>query len=47
MAIIQQAQEDSGVKCPHCGRKFNQQAGPRHIKFCEEQSRKNMMKKKK
>ena len=33
-AMIQQAQNDAGVKCPHCGRKFNENAGPRHIKFC-------------
>ena len=33
-AMIQQAQNDAGVKCPHCGRKFNENAGSRHIKFC-------------
>ncbi len=33
-AIIQQAQNDEGVKCHICGRKFNESAGPRHIKFC-------------
>lgn len=28
------------VKCPVCGRKFNETAGPRHIKFCEEKNKK-------
>lgn len=46
-AMMQQAQNEMGVKCPHCGRKFNDTAGPKHIKFCEEQAKKNMMKKKK
>lgn len=46
-AMIEQAQNETGVKCPHCGRKFNDTAGPRHIKFCEEQAKKNQMKQKK
>jgi endogenous inhibitor of DNA gyrase (YacG/DUF329 family) len=32
--MLQQVQNDAGVKCPHCGRKFNDTAGPKHIKFC-------------
>lgn len=46
-AMIQQIQNQAGVKCPYCGRKFNDTAGPRHIKFCEEQAKKNQIKKKK
>lgn len=33
-AMLKQVEDQSGVKCPHCGRKFNDTAGPRHIKFC-------------
>lgn len=32
------------IKCPHCGRSFNQNSGPKHINFCETQSKKNKMK---
>jgi endogenous inhibitor of DNA gyrase (YacG/DUF329 family) len=39
--------DDTMIQCPHCGRKFNETAGPRHIKFCEEQAKKNLIKKKK
>lgn len=28
------------VTCPYCSRKFNETAGPRHIKFCETQAKK-------
>lgn len=35
MQIIQAAQEESRVPCKFCGRKFNQQAAAKHIKFCE------------
>lgn len=34
------------IKCQFCGRMFNETAGKRHIAFCEEQSKKNAMKKK-
>ena len=46
-AMLNQAEEHDRVQCKFCGRKFNEQAGQRHIKFCEEQTRKNAMKKKK
>lgn len=37
---IQQQLQDAGpapgmLKCPHCGRTFNKDAGERHIKICE------------
>ena len=35
--MIQQSKEveqQGMVKCPHCGRTFNETAGPRHINFC-------------
>eukprot|EP00049_Salpingoeca_infusionum_P001967 m.52482 g.52482 ORF g.52482 m.52482 type:complete len:364 (+) comp11303_c0_seq5:115-1206(+) len=35
------------VKCPHCERRFNEDAAKRHMKFCEEQSKRNALKKKK
>jgi hypothetical protein len=35
------------VKCSNCGRKFNEAAGARHIKFCEEQAKKNLIRRKK
>lgn len=47
MKMIQQAEDTSRIQCKFCGRKFNEQAATRHIKFCEEQSRKNALKKKK
>jgi membrane protease subunit (stomatin/prohibitin family) len=37
--------EASGyVKCPTCGRSFNEKAGQRHISFCAEQAKKTAMK---
>ena len=33
--IIEQSHKDTQIQCKICGRKFNEQAGPRHIKFCE------------
>ena len=44
---MEKANEQSTVKCHICGRKFNEEAGIRHIKFCEEQAKKNAMKRKK
>lgn len=45
--MIEQANNQSTIKCHICGRKFNEDAGKRHIKFCEEQAKKNAMKRKK
>ena len=45
--MMEKANEQSTVKCHICGRKFNEEAGIRHIKFCEEQAKKNAMKRKK
>ncbi|XP_069107062.1 zinc finger C2HC domain-containing protein 1A-like isoform X2 [Argopecten irradians] len=28
------------IQCPHCGRRFNQQAAERHMEFCKNQQRK-------
>ena len=28
------------IQCSFCGRRFNDQAAPRHIAFCEQQSKK-------
>ena len=44
--MVNQA-SDSMVKCHVCGRKFNEEAGKRHIKFCEEKAKKDAFKKKK
>lgn len=44
---LEQAKKQSdqqGIKCEHCGRQFNETAGPRHIKFCAEQQMKNKLK---
>ena len=41
--IIQQskeAEQSSMVKCPYCGRTFNETAGARHITFCAGQQKK-------
>jgi hypothetical protein len=32
------------VLCKYCGRKFNENAGPRHIAFCETKYKKDQMK---
>jgi endogenous inhibitor of DNA gyrase (YacG/DUF329 family) len=45
--MMEQANEMDRVKCHICGRKFNTEAATRHIKFCEEQAKKNALKRKK
>ena len=35
---------DDRIECKFCGRKFNQEAGTRHIPHCEEKYKKNLMK---
>ena len=45
-AMVKAAEENSMVKCHVCGRTFNETAGPRHIKFCEEKAKKDGFKKK-
>lgn len=45
--MVEQAAEQSTVKCHVCGRKFNVEAGKRHIKFCEEKAKKEAFKRKK
>lgn len=37
------AQKSGYIKCHVCGRSFNEQAGQRHIPFCEAQAKKNQM----
>lgn len=32
-------QHDDRTECPHCGRKFNEQAAERHIPLCEKKAR--------
>lgn len=32
--MLQQYEQSSMIKCPVCGRTFNENAGPKHIKFC-------------
>lgn len=32
--VLQNAQSSSQIKCPHCGRTFNEDSGQRHIKVC-------------
>lgn len=34
-AAINEASDIGRVQCPHCNRKFNEEAGKRHITFCE------------
>ena len=45
---LEQAMKEAAgyIKCQFCGRQFNDTAGKRHIPFCEEKSKKEMMKKK-
>jgi hypothetical protein len=45
--LISQAQDSGMVNCKFCGRNFNEKAAGRHITFCEQQQKKNAMKKKK
>ena len=45
MQKVEAQKEDSMVKCPYCGRTFNEQAGNRHISFCEQQAKKKGIKK--
>lgn len=45
-AMLKEAQDSSLVKCPICGRTFNETAGPRHIKVCQEKAKKESFKKK-
>lgn len=33
-------QNDAMIQCSYCGRKFNQEAGKRHIAFCETKNKK-------
>ena len=35
---------DDRIQCKWCNRKFNQEAGERHFKHCEDQYKKNLMK---
>ncbi len=35
---------DDRIECKFCGRKFNEEAGKRHIPHCEEKYKKNLMK---
>lgn len=37
---LQNDPTENYVSCPFCSRKFNETAGPRHIKFCETQAKK-------
>ena len=34
-AAMKQAEDESRIQCKFCGRKFNETAAARHIKFCE------------
>ena len=34
---------DDRISCPHCGRKFSETAGKRHIPHCEASMKKNAM----
>lgn len=38
------AQMDDRIECQWCGRKFNEEAGKRHLPHCEEKYKKNQMK---
>ena len=38
------AQKSNYTKCHICGRNFNEEAAKRHIPFCEQQAKKNQMK---
>ena len=42
--MLDQSKKDGTIQCQFCGRTFNEQAGNRHIPFCEEKSKKNKMK---
>jgi len=35
---------DDRIECKFCGRKFNEEAGKRHMIHCEEKYKKNLMK---
>ena len=43
MSAINAAADDR-IECKFCGRKFNEEAGKRHIPHCEEKYKKNLMK---
>lgn len=45
-AILDQSKQQSTVRCHVCGRTFSDQAGQRHIPFCEAQNKKNALRKK-
>ncbi len=34
---------DDRIQCDYCGRKFNEQAGKRHIPHCAEKAKKNVI----
>lgn len=42
--MLDMAQKNNSIKCHVCGRTFNEEAGKRHVPFCEAQAKKNQMK---
>lgn len=43
-AVVPDVQTDL-VECPHCNRTFNETAAAKHIPFCANQSKRNVLKK--
>lgn len=43
--LLDKYEEQSMMKCPVCGRTFNEKAGQRHIEFCKNKAKVNQYKK--